>query len=770
MPNLEYLILPSLFRDIQETDNSGIFFEKLKGIHILKTFLKIPERISENSKLESIVIEQNHRRVISTLRAMSSLRIRNLRITTDSLTSALVEMVAKFDHLEQLILSPYTRDNDINLSTELRGLSKLSKFEFKLLNSQELRTIYNLNGLEELVLTVGMAEMGGFCSVFELPHLKTLILTLKDSIQSIHCQFPNNSKLKNLKIRGNLKTLTNSLGNLQNLESLDLAYNNLDCLPESIGNLKNLKSLDVKYSNLTKLPDQISQLSNLEILDITNNRITELPKSFGKLSKLKTLKAERNDISILPKSFTKCQDISRLNLGLNLKLELPEKIGRLTSLEHLDIIYSGVSYLPESIGSLKNLKVLRLNNRNGWKENLQKDGRKKRFPNDIKHLPTSFASLTKLQEVSLSENRNVSDEVLNLMLNSQSKNLKLYLEGCGIDQLPNESWDNFDYSILNLRNNNIRELPEQFFWNNPGTIYLSGNKVEMFHGTILNRTNLMLLGYKKSFFSLEDLKKREDLVETIMEVCSRFYSVESKNPILELYPIAFAIDSIKATSLIDHDNYAEALYKAKRYKDCIPHYEIAINKDLARCVRVVNFLAPKIYKKSRAHLYTKDTISAINELIYIQNEFGNNLNQEIAQLYASIGFKEKSDSYFQNAVNRYQAAINQSSEDSWGEKLSLLEVHLISNHKKDFNTYAEKLNKAIIADERYRIIFDYLKLLNQLNGSEIDVKIARFIDHHKSKNIENKSWSCRLVEEWKKTLARQHWEKVERLNDIVCRD
>jgi Leucine-rich repeat (LRR) protein len=72
--------------------------------------------------------------------------------------------------------------------------------------------------------------------------------------------------------------LPDSIGNLQNLTSLDLSDNNLKSLPDSIGELQNLTSLSLSENDLKWLPESIKKLAptlrelNLRYNPISNNK------------------------------------------------------------------------------------------------------------------------------------------------------------------------------------------------------------------------------------------------------------------------------------------------------------------------------------------------------------------------------------------------------------------------------------------------------------------------------------------------------------------
>jgi Leucine-rich repeat (LRR) protein len=67
------------------------------------------------------------------------------------------------------------------------------------------------------------------------------------------------------------------IGNLSNLEYLDLSFNQLTILPAEIGNLSNLVSLFLIDNQLTTLPAEIGSLRDLQELALMGNQLATLP-------------------------------------------------------------------------------------------------------------------------------------------------------------------------------------------------------------------------------------------------------------------------------------------------------------------------------------------------------------------------------------------------------------------------------------------------------------------------------------------------------------
>src|SRR5688500_13862154 len=80
-----------------------------------------------------------------------------------------------------------------------------------------------------------------------------------------------------------LTELPPEIGRLRQLKRLHVGlkgqtvrYNSLTSLPKSLGQLTNLQSLNLSFNDLTSLPDWLGQLTNLQSLDLTRNRLTTL--------------------------------------------------------------------------------------------------------------------------------------------------------------------------------------------------------------------------------------------------------------------------------------------------------------------------------------------------------------------------------------------------------------------------------------------------------------------------------------------------------------
>src|SRR5258708_34003059 len=92
-------------------------------------------------------------------------------------------------------------------------------------------------------------------------------------------------------------------------------------------------ALSARYCELTSLPVSLGQLTNLQQLDLTGNQITSLPESLGNLIRLKKIYLDGNQITSLPESLGNLIQIKEIQLDENQLVSLPERIGQPTNIK-----------------------------------------------------------------------------------------------------------------------------------------------------------------------------------------------------------------------------------------------------------------------------------------------------------------------------------------------------------------------------------------------------------------------------------------------------
>lgn len=183
------------------------------------------------------------------------------------------------------------------------------------------------------------------------------------------------------------------IGYLKSITELYVAKCGVEELPDEVLQCKKLKRLYVgKLYSLKKLPESIGELQELEYINVALTPIEELPDSIGELKNLKFLNASSTNISTVPESIGNCENLIILDLHSTEITKIPDSVTKLTNLKSLDLGYTKITALPENIGALSELIRLDL------------------FGLDLRHLPKSTRDLIKLEYLNVYDNYNLDEE------------------------------------------------------------------------------------------------------------------------------------------------------------------------------------------------------------------------------------------------------------------------------------------------------------------------------------------------------------------------
>jgi internalin A len=205
-------------------------------------------------------------------------------------------------------------------------------------------------------------------------------------------------ELEELDLAGNkISVIPPEIGNLSNLQRLDLQSNRLGSIPPQIGQLKNLKYLYIGDNPLTSLPPEIGMLEDLLVLNLSADitliqdsrfsLLTLLPPEIGRLTKLTKLDVSASKLTEIPAEIGNLSCLLSLDLGYNYLTNIPTDIGRLKGLTHLNLSSNNISTIPREIWNLINLKSIFINS------------------NNIKEIPPGISALRDLEALHLDFNQ-----------------------------------------------------------------------------------------------------------------------------------------------------------------------------------------------------------------------------------------------------------------------------------------------------------------------------------------------------------------------------
>ncbi|XP_036440529.1 DISP complex protein LRCH3 isoform X4 [Colossoma macropomum] len=144
------------------------------------------------------------------------------------------------------------------------------------------------------------------------------------------------------------------------LENLNLYQNCLRSLPESLINLQALTYLNISRNQLSTLPAHVCSLP-LKVLIACNNKLVSLPEELGQLRQLTELDVSCNEIQTLPSQVGQLEALRDLNIRRNHLVRLPPELAELP-LVRLDFSCNKVTLIPVCYRNLRHLQSIVLDN------------------------------------------------------------------------------------------------------------------------------------------------------------------------------------------------------------------------------------------------------------------------------------------------------------------------------------------------------------------------------------------------------------------------
>lgn len=355
LETLETLIL-------RHSDNLAIDLKKvaqLKNLKTLdlvsnKTIEEIPAELASLINLEKIVlsfVKVNHlpSEIFETINKLKYIDLYSTAITE------LPDILFKNNTIEYLNYASVCNWQNVHEFKRLpdalfqcRTLKRLA-IDYK---AKELQTqIRNLTNLEELTIVGKDATLEIPAEIGCLTQLKELDIQ-ECAVESFPESMGNLKALQKISCMG-ISTLPDSFTELESLTAIHFSNTQLTKLPSNLGNLTNLDRLEIDGSEIVELPESITHLQNLRVLKLTYGKLGNLPDKIGDLKNLQFIYLDNNAIEALPESLANLEKLRTLDLGHNKLTGIPEGILELPELKELDL--EGQYFDQELANKLKKL-------------------------------------------------------------------------------------------------------------------------------------------------------------------------------------------------------------------------------------------------------------------------------------------------------------------------------------------------------------------------------------------------------------------------------
>ncbi|CAN6293544.1 unnamed protein product [Urochloa humidicola] len=167
---------------------------------------------------------------------------------------------------------------------------------------------------------------------------------------------------------GLVGTISQDLGNLTHLSTLDLSNNKLEgAIPPSVANCFMLQRLNLSTNSLSGIiPSSLGHLSKLAVFSIESNTISgPIPSSFTNLTALTKFSIFHNSIQgKIPLWLGNCTGLTYFNIGDNMMSgHIPSVLSKLTYLQHFGVAENTLEgNIHPSLFNMSSLEVFNVGN------------------------------------------------------------------------------------------------------------------------------------------------------------------------------------------------------------------------------------------------------------------------------------------------------------------------------------------------------------------------------------------------------------------------
>ncbi|KAF1334365.1 Phosphatidylinositol-3-phosphate5-kinase, partial [Globisporangium splendens] len=345
-----------------------------------------------------------------------------------------------------------------------------------------------------------------------------------------------------------LGALPVEIGEVRDLQVLDLHSNQLHAIPDQIKHLHYLKVLNLAYNQLQTFGECCDGLHALEELNLCSNRLESLSESIGSLSALQILLLRGNpSLKVFPSALQRLGDL----IAWDFSACGQKRIGKdvfgpsLSNLRALTLPHNTLSSLPNGIGQVKRLQSFNV------KDNLLMS-----FPaqlceltelvvlnaksNKLAHLPQEIGCLLALESLFLSSNKlSELPPTIGLLVNLR----QLDLQSNRLQKVPMEMGALVKLEELNLSWNEITELPEEI-----GCL-VSLRTVNLSHNRISHLPDAIVLWQSLETLSCSHNWLATPLTPSLRELQALRYIDLSQNQLTQLESCIYKLENLEVLDL-----------------------------------------------------------------------------------------------------------------------------------------------------------------------------------------------------------------------------